>query len=331
MKGQKGAKPASAGKTTLRFLCAAVAAVVLLCAAIILFDGAKPPEAEPHAEWISPRPDAALAETGMRPRTTSPAESEVLIRPRLSSALGFGVERPPASRILELMDTRESLSRGEVEELLRALLSHDNGQLANRSTWFHEIANLVQSQDHDRRAFAEVLATVARDDKRSHATRDYALQQLRRVWAGSGSDKSLRRAIEETFIEMNVEDNPLRSTALLSLHLLEGVDTESRASRSLRQSVISILGDSGLTGANIVPDRMVAARIAGERQILSLRRDLLMIASSDQQHALVRMSAASALGNMGSSSELDSLSSLNPADQRVAAAVRHATQYRSGR
>jgi hypothetical protein len=132
MKGQKGAKPASAGKTTLRFLCAAVAAVVLLCAAIILFDGAKPPEAEPHAEWISPRPDAALAETGMRPRTTSPAESEVLIRPRLSSALGFGVERPPASRILELMDTRESLSRGEVEELLRALLSHDNGQLANR-------------------------------------------------------------------------------------------------------------------------------------------------------------------------------------------------------
>jgi hypothetical protein len=331
MKDNPQHRPVASRKSAPWWVFAAVAAVAAICATIVLLDGDKPPAATSLAERITPRPDAALAETGLRPRTKVPGEPQDRIRPGLATALGHGGERPTASRILQLMDTRDSLNREEIDELLRAMLTHGEGWIAARSTWFHEIANLVHSQEHDKRSFAEVLATVARDSTRDLATRDYALQQLRRVWAGSGQDHSLRRAIEETFIEMNVAENPLRATALLSLHLLEEADVGSRASQSLRQSVVSILGGSDTSAAENVPVRMVAARIAGERKIHSMGGDLLMIASSDREHALVRMSAASALSDMGPSSELDALSDLNPADRRVAAAIRHATRDRPGR
>jgi hypothetical protein len=331
MKDDPQDRSAASRKSAPWWVIATVATVAAICATIVLLDGGKHPAASSLAHRVTPRPDAALADTGLRPRTRMPDETQGGIRPDLSTALGHGGELPTASRILQLMDTRDSLNREEIDELLRAMLTHGEGWIAGHSTWFHEIANLVHSQEHDKRRFAEVLATVARDANRDLATRDYALQQLRRVWAGSDQDRSLRRAIEETFIEINVAESPLRATALLSLHLLEGPDIGSRASQSLRQSVVSILGGSDTSSAENVPVRMVAARIAGERKIHSMGMALLMIASSDREHALVRMSAVSALSEMGSSSELDALFGLNPDDQRVAAAIRHATRNRSGR
>jgi hypothetical protein len=268
-----------------------------------------------------------LANSSLRPRSRPPQETGMLMRRSLSTALGDDSEVPHAARILQLMDTRERLTEGEISELLRALVTPaEIGESRTlHATWFHEVANLIQRQDHDQRSFSEVLATVARDGERSRATRDYALQQLRRVWSKNPQDVNLRRAIEGTFVEMNASGHPMRATALLSLHMLDSLEPGSRGWKSLHDGIVSILDSPARHGAGAVSEQMAAARIAGERDMRNVRKPLMRIASMDGEHALVRMAAVAALGRMADPADLRALVNLSPSDQRVAEAIRHAT------
>lgn len=273
----------------------------------------------------------SLATTHIEPRTAAPDPAEARLRRGVSDVLGFTGGLPTQARIRELMEMGDQLTEDEVAELLRGLLSpRAQGEaVARHSTWFHELANLLQRQNPDPHDFSEVLATVARDGKRDLATRDYALQHLRRIWGKASADPELRGAIEATFAEMAVAGNPMRATALLSLHMLDPSGS-AMDDTALAGSVMALLEDNRSTGDEAVRARMVAARIAGERRLDGSRGPLLKLATGESVHALVRMAAISALGRFADPSDLETLRSLAPADERVAVAIRHATSASTG-
>lgn len=307
------------------FMLAAALALITLLAGFLMVAVRKEPKAAPARV-------APLANTRILPRTAPPDVGQKLGK-EVSGALGFTDDLPTEVRIRQLMNTTGKLTDDELEELTRALLSppgHDE-TLAEHSTWFHEIANLLQRQESGLRSFAEVLATVARDATRDPATRDYALQHLRRVWDKAAADPGLRPAIEATFGEMTATGDPMRQTALLSLHLLDPAGGSGMETTLLVENVLSILKGGKETGNDAIRSRMVAARIAGERRLAGSRGALLELATAESEHALVRMAAISALGRFAEPSDLDALARLSPKDERVAGAIRRAAAMSAGK
>ena len=269
-----------------------------------------------------------LADTEIKPRTGVPERIEKSMRRELAVALGYVGEAPAAERVRQLMGLRKVLTPDESNELLRFLLSTGGDAVSSGegSTLFHEVANQLQRQSVDLRVFAEVLATVARDDKRPEVYRDYALQHLRRVWSSSSADGELQGSITATFQEIARHPGILQASALLSLHLIDPRGRIGAGAGELRDEVGRILSVSGATnGTDSIRLKMAAARIAGERHMDDQRDALLRISSAEGEHALVRMSAVSALGRIADASDLQALASLSPADERVATAIRHAT------
>ena len=251
------------------------------------------------------------------------------MRDEVSRVLGHGGDLPTAARIRELMLIREGLTADEIRELLRALLAGPGQEepLAGHATLFHEIANLLQRQPVRLTEFAEVLATVVRDEARSNVIRDYALQHLRRVWERASKEPRLRKSIEATLQEMVHLPGKLQPSVLLSLHLIDPKGKNGVDDTELRRAVAKALTDGG--SGQSVQLKMAAARIAGERRIDDLREVLLRASSASSEHALVRMSAVSALGDIGDQSDLKALASLSPDDPRVAGAIRHALAGKS--
>lgn len=288
----------------------------------------------PHPQPLAtPTPKhAPLADTHLDPRTAPPDHPENTMSSGFSDALGFTGELPLEACVRKLMEINGPLTASEIEESFRALLAlPESGEpLALRATWFHELANLLQRQKLDQRAFGEVLASAARNSRQDLATRDYALQHLRRIWEKSAADKELRLAIEATFGEMIAPRNPLMPTALLSLHLLDPAGSATNFTM-LVQAVSSVLEDPKITGDDVVRARMAAARIAGERQLAGSRGPLLKLATAPSGNVLVRMAAISALGRFGDPSDLNTLAALSPSDERLIGAIRHATSMGAGK
>jgi hypothetical protein len=267
-----------------------------------------------------------LGKSGLQPRDAVPGNPAQTMRPAVASVLGFEGEAPLRSRVRELMVLREALNGDEIEELLRALLGspmEGRTQGEDSSTWFHEVANVLHRQATPPRAFAEVLATVAGDGKRNLVVRDYALQHLRRVWSSAAADPGLMGSIEATLELLAETPGELRPTALLSLHLLDPRGRGGLDDGVVVRAVTAALKPSATSES--VGLRMVAARICGERNLAPLRPALMAAASSESEHALVRMSAVAALGRIGIPEDLDALASLSPGDGRVATAIAHAT------
>lgn len=301
------------------------AVLVVGVATVAVWLSSRPNGSDP----LAPKPHAAvLPPTRIQPISPDSGGASRTMRLELSQALGSSGGIPVPSRIRRLMEMREALVPGEVEELLRGLLGRAGPEdlPAERSTWFHEVANLIHRQQVDDRSFAEVLATVARDTSRDVATRDYALQHLRRIW--TVAEPSLREAIESTLLEMAELPGALQATALLSLHLIDPDGRQRVNDTGLRQIVVSALTAASKPGRDSLGFGMAAARIAGERQMTGQRARLMEIASSPDDHALLRMSAVSALAAIGDSADLAALTALQPGDGRVEAAIRHAAARR---
>lgn len=295
---------------------AAVAACAV--AAVLLWTVSRPGSGPPSAE-DGPRP---LPATEVRPFSADSRPDDSM-RPAIAAALGRGGRLSHAERTHRLMEIRGPLEVGEVEGLLRALLSppEPGTSAARRSTWFHEMANLLHRREVDRREFAGVLATVARDSSRAMATRDYALQHLRRLWPDAAPE--LRGAIEATLAEMAEAPGELRATAVLSLHLIDPDGSGGADDSALRRIVGSTLAADGTSGDSLGL-RMTAARVAGERGMTAQRRRLMEIAASPRDHALLRMAAVAALGSIGDPDDLQALAALEPADERIETAILHA-------
>lgn len=274
-----------------------------------------------------------LAITALEPRTAPPPNPEKTMSSSVSSALGFTGKQTLESRVHELMEMNSPLTAIEIDEAFRALLALpvQGESIPLHSTWFHELANLLQRQKPDQRAFSEVLATVANNRAQDIATRDYAIQHLNRVWSKADGDLELRHSIESTLGEIASSRSPLRPTALLNLHLLDPTGRGGVDATTLIDGVTAILADSKATGDDALHSRMVAARIAGERRLDSSRGPLLALATSESEHALVRMAAISALGKLADPSDMKALAGLSPKDSRVSDAIQYATALAGGK
>lgn len=287
-------------------------------AAAVLWTLSRPGPGPSSAE-TGPRP---LAPTEIRPFSADSGPDDSA-RPDIAAALGRGGRLSHTERTHRVMEIRRPLEAGEVEGLLRALLSapEPGTPAAQRATWFHETANLLHRQETDLREFAGVLATVARDSSRAPVTRDYALQHLRRLWPEAAP--GLRGDLEATLAEIAESPGELRAAAMLGLHLIDPDGSRGADDSALPRIVRSVLAADAASG-DALALRMTAARIAGERGLTGQRRRLMDIASSPREHALLRMAAVAALGSIGDPEDLRTLAALDPPDERIEAAILHA-------
>ncbi len=304
------------GPSSRLFAWAAVAVIAI--AAAVLWTLSRP-GAGPSSPESGPKP---FASTEIRPFSVDSGPDDSA-RPDIAAAIGRGGRITHAERTHRVMQIRRPLEAGEVEGLLRALLTppEPGTPAALRATWFHETANLLHRQETDLREFAGVLATVARDSSRAPVTRDYALQHLRRIWPKATPD--LRGDIEATFAEFAGSPGELRAAAMLGLHLIDPDGSRGMDDSIVTRAVRSALAADAASGDSLAL-RMTATRIVGERGLSDQRPRLMNIASSPREHALLRMAAVAALGTIGDPEDLRILATLDPADERIEAAIFHA-------
>ena len=328
---------------------AALAAVGLVAATFML---SRQHPATP-AVTTAPVPAAPLGTFTAPPPSARAWEG---LRSTLIEALGLGVACQLNYRTRLIHELPNDLTAVETEALLTAMMERCPSAISpgTHSTYMHEIACKLQPYAAIRERFARALASLARDVQRDASTRDYAIQHLRLVCIHA--DPSLRASVVATFREFTSLDTSIAASSILSLHLL-GSAAELRAdSDSLgapNHAGIPVSSAAHSPAASPIPDselapllapifatdnsranlsaRLTAMRIVGERRMRTFRQPLLKALTDRSEHALLRMAAAGALGNIGDPADLQALASIDPGDPRVAAALRHALRPGRGR
>jgi len=284
-----------------------------------------------------PAPVAALGQF-----TVPPQAGGKILRPQLAEALGGTSPWKHRTDLIRALSV--DLTADETEAMLMAMMERcpQHVDPGVHSTYMHEIALQLQNQTSVRERFARALATIARDTKQDASTRNYAIQHLRHVWARSAGDPGLRAATVLTFRELTRLDPVVSVPSLLSLHLL-GSASEQRAAEGVAAPLptsakavpayfipdaeITPLLDPIFATANSrdnLAARVTAMRIIGERRIKSYRPLLLQTVADRSGHAVLRMAAVGAIGNIAEPEDLKLLATLQPGDERVASALRHA-------
>lgn len=322
-------------------LCIAGLALVLI--SIIAVMSLRPPR-----HTVAVPNDPSFAQFTAPP---PPAQPEKQLRRELFLALGYGAPTPWRQRLDFLRNLPADLSAAELDAMLTAMmkLRPPDESPGTYTTYIHEIACRLQKNDKIRAPFARALATLARDTRCDPDTRDYVAQHLRQVWSRAQQDPDLRTSIFNTFSELTRLDPAIATPALLGLHLLGTVDDSAAAmkaqpnakpadpseTRNLSNSfeipdakltdlIEPIL--TAKTSAQNIPARLTAFRIVGERRMHAYRPLLFVVLKDQSEHALVRMAAANAIGNIAADADLKTLASLPIEDFRVVGAVKHALQ-----
>lgn len=308
--------------------------------------------AEPSTEFVRTH--------ALRDFTPPPPVAQPILRPELRDALGYGIAISWDRRL----DTIRKVKNPTAEEagaLLTAMMAYcpPTVSASVHSSYMHEIACILQTRQDSQGKFACALATLARDTKRDGATRDYAIQHLRQVWSQSPKGTVLRPAIASTLRELLHLEPAIATSALLSLHvlgtpacegyaadagalLLSASSPDSRTSAYLPDADMVPLLKPILSGtstkeasAKVFPDnmaaRLTAIRIAGERRMKDYREPLLAALKDPAEHMMIRMAAANAIGAIADPADLESLSTFEPGNEQVAAALRLAIRHRTTR
>lgn len=275
--------------------------------------GITPPITQPRtADRPSPQPPPPTLSDRIRAAIDSENDPRGLARAEALRALG------------------DDLLADETAALLAKLLSPRDPEAppGPHSLAFHETALVLQKQEPAHEKFADTLATVARDTRRDHVIRDYAIQHLTQLWHLAGP--SLAPTIEATLLEIADEAPSMLPSALLGLHLL-GSNQKSSLSNSPPRAVadeqfaprlISMLDPAATTSEAA---QMTAIRIVGERQLPGFGDDLARIAADPTSgHTLVRMAAVAAIARFGDSRDLTLLRNIDRTDPRLASAIDHA-------
>jgi len=267
---------------------------------------------------------------------SKPTYSKDKLRPQIAEAIGLsGVA--PRSRRSDLVRTLrpETLNTDEVDALLYSMSQPCPVDVspAVHSTYVHEIACVLEKRPDASSRLAKALAALARDTQRDDSLRDYAIQHLREVWRRAGDDLPLRVSIVSTFHEFSGLDPYIATPSILSLHLLgneAGKSTAGAAQFHVPDAELAPFLDrifTEKTTAQNAPSRLTAVRIVAERRLVSFRKPLLAILKDNNEQALVRMASANALGKIADPADIQILSSIKPADARVAAAINHILQH----
>ena len=277
-----------------------------------------------------------------------PQPAAGVLRQSVAEALNTSSAIPWEQRLDLVRKLPADLGRIELDALLEALVVQrpDGVSSSLHSSYLHEISSVLQGHPAVLLRFADALAVIARDPTRDEVSRDYALQHLRQAWQRAGNQPVLRQSIAGSLRDLVSLDPAVSVSALLSLHLL-GTAPVAASPDSATGPATPESGRFGVSDAEIapllgpllsekaspanLPARLTAARIVGERRLSALRQPLLALLNDPSEHALVRMAAANALGRIGDPGDLAALAALaalDPGDDRVATAIRHAVQSR---
>jgi hypothetical protein len=323
-------------------IIALLALVVIGITAVVVFRRPGKPPAT-----ISSVPAPALGDFQF---PVSPANPGNQIRPELAAALGFGEDVSWEQR-LDILRKLKNPTPVENETLLVAMMANCPifVSASFHSSYMHEIACVLQTQPGVREKFARALATLVRDKQRNSATRDYAIQHLRQVWSRAVDDSNLRAAIVSTFHEFAHHKPAIATSALLSLHLLgsptagspvgstglsfpPGASPSSSTSYFIPESELLPLLEpvfTAKTSSDNIPSRLNAIRIVGDRRMKAFRPHLLAALKDRKEHMMIRMAAANAIGAVAEPADLESLSTFEPGDELVAAALHRAIRPRN--
>lgn len=265
---------------------------------------------------VLPPPDAAA---------TAP------IRPKIQSAIN--PKTPPARRTELVQSLPDDLTEAEWRVLIREVLTLPAADTpeAWHSSHVHEICKILQRIPASRDLFADALATVAASRDFTEVYRDYAFQHLRTLWRSSldplapGVAQPRNLAIEGTFRKLLADRPETSAQAILGLHELRHEDaTPAVPDEEINRLVTEILTSADHTAPAYLPTRMTAIRIIAERNLPHTGETLRTIASSPQEHMLVRISAIGALGHTAAPEDTDFLRTLSPDHPLIAEALQHA-------
>jgi hypothetical protein len=280
------------------------------------------PEKKPlntlNTELVLPPPPAAVA-------AADP------IRAEIRSAID--PTSPPHQRTELIQALPENLTETEYRALLHEIITLPAPGTAEawHSSYVHEICKVLQRIPASHDLFASALATVAANRSFTVVYRDYAYQHLRILWQRSldplapGISQPRNLAIEKTFRTLLTERPETAAQAILSLHELRyGDSTPAIPDQEINHLVDRIIASTEKSNASHIPARMTSVRIIAERNLPDNSETLRSIASSPQEHTLVRISAIGAIGHAAIPTDAAFLKSLVPDNPILAEALQYA-------
>jgi hypothetical protein len=225
------------------------------------------------------------------------------------------------------------LTEAEYLALLKEVITLPEKVFAEawHSSYVHEICKILQGIPACHDLFAQTLATVAANRDFSEVYRDYAFQHLRVLWQRSldplapGVAQPRNLAIQKTF-RMLLTDRPeMTAQALLGLHeFRHDAGSPAISDQEIHHLVNQALASTDRVANSHLPARMTAIRIIAERSLPQASETLKAMASSPQEHNLVRASAIGAIGHAADPEDAAFLKSLAPDNFLIAEALQNA-------
>lgn len=312
---------------TKRLLAITLLTAVTAAGILWFHDSKNPPGGHAQTPDKAPVLDRAYA----IPPPVAPTQVADPIRADIRAALAATT---PAIRRMELILALPSdLSEVEYTALLHEVITPPTPGTAEawHSSFVHEICKLLHRIPAGYDAYANALATVASSREFSEVYRDYAFQHLRILWQNSldpqtpGVLQPRNIVIEQTFRALISERPETAAQSILSLHGLRYDDnTPAVPDREISTLVNQILTSSDQSQPAQIPSRMTAIRIIAERNLPDSSDALKAIASSPQEHILVRTSAIGAIGHAAAPENEAFLKSLPADNPLIAEALAHA-------
>lgn len=289
-----------------------------------------PSESNSRPPETTRAPIPALNTALVLPPPASVAQEEP-IRPEIQSAID--PQTPPARRTELITSLPKDLTEAEWRILIREVLTlpAPGTPEAWHSSHVHEICNILQRIPASHDLFADALATVAAHRGFTDVYRDYAFQHLRTLWRSSldplspGVAQPRNIAIEKTFRKLLADHPETSAKAILGLHEFRHEDgTPAVPDAEIGALARQLLDTTAPAESTHIPSRMTAVRIIAERNLLGSSDLLKSIATSPQEHTLVRTSAIGAIGAIAAPEDKTFLASLSAENPLIAEALQHA-------
>jgi hypothetical protein len=212
-------------------------------------------------------------------------------------------ERVEAARALPL-----DLTRDEIRSLYCFLRNHpprDAGNLAGLRFVKNEVLTALQNQNDPAPNLTELMIEIYRDHAQDFVTRDYAIQHLI-TWSAQGAPdaQDAKERIRATLFESAQRNDSVAGTALLGLHRLAKTEAGIQTDQ-IKSIALNIVQDPNSNEAT----RITAIQVCAEEQAVEAVPAIAILVQTRDRTAL-QLSAISALGQLGGSSEAITLRQL---------------------
>jgi len=278
-------------------------APTLLC----LLDTGLCEEENPHAQATSPV------------TLSSPASADAAISPTIRPIVS-----PNALCMEDRLKLANSLNDVLAQEEISALLAFVKSPVAPAEVDVpgvhglkNDILNILRRQRVPPSGFSDALIEIFRDTRQDPVMRDYAIQHLV-SWHAQGAADAVdtRQRIREVLYSAANENSSIAGTALLGMHRLSKIDS-SFAAESIDQLALSHALSPTMNRAS----RISAIQVCSERGIKAVLPAIESLPHNASSLPL-RLSAAAAVGRLGTEENRKKLGFAEGDNEDFAAALR---------